>query len=105
MTHQMTLEKVRDVVERAAKKLCNCGACKDSKLRKELYDALNSATLNATPDVLRDAERYRWLSLSGNVELYVHNLPGVDNCKQIGEDGLNEAIDKMLLLDQATKDN
>lgn len=39
-----------------------------------------------------DAEMYRWIRDSGYSELYVHGLPGIDNCKQIAGEGLDEAI-------------
>lgn len=64
MAEQMTLEQVRDIIERSAKKLCNCGACKESKLRKEVYDVLNSSHLNAAKGEAV-AWRYRFYGSQG----------------------------------------
>jgi len=43
-----------------------------------------------------DAQRYRLLRVSGDFETYIHNQPGIDNCKQIAGDGLDAAIDAAL---------
>ena len=65
--------------------------------------ALLANTAQGKPDhvpdatkMICDAERYQFVRNSGNVETYIHNQPGIDNCKQIAGDGLDAAIDTAL---------
>jgi len=49
--------------------------------------------VNRVRELEKDAARYRWLRVSGCAELYLHNLDGVDNCKQVAGESLGAAID------------
>lgn len=59
--------------------------------------AANPATVLALIARIRELEkdsgRYRWLRDSGSPEIYLHNHPDVDNCKQIAGESLDSAID------------
>lgn len=41
----------------------------------------------------KDAARYRWLRDAGSPEIYLHNHPDIDNCKQVAGESLDSAID------------
>lgn len=73
MAEQMTLEQARDIIERSAKKLCDCGACKESKLRKEVYDVLNSSHLNAAKGEVDFDTTYHGVMIRKMTEMLSNN--------------------------------
>lgn len=69
------------------------------------WQARSAQQVQAGGEDKRDAERYRWLQFSGYSEIYLHNQPGLDNCKDIGGDALDAAIDAALSREQPQPSN
>jgi len=71
---------------------------------ENVREALAAYTRPAAESGKRDAERYRWLRLSGYAEIYLHDQPNVDSCKDICGGALDDVIDAAMSREQSGGD-